>query len=463
MGLSPRLFRALGWCWLVIGLAALPFIVIAAAEGDPGVARGFAASATLGIFAGGLALAASQGLKGRAGPRTALRLALYGWITTPLIGAPPLVAAASGAVPGLFEAYSALTTTGASVLEADLQPQSILLWRATLQWMGGFATLMLGVTVFAALETPGLGLRRSTLLTVAEEDLFTNFGRAFRRLGLVYGLITVFTVLGLSLTELDAFDALCLAFSAVSTGGMTPQSGPLGDWMPVSAQLVLAVCTLLGAWNLALQYELVHRGRAVRLTGDLRAMSLTCLGIAIVVALLLGPELALPAFLDALFALTTSGFSTGQDVLPGVILLSLAVIGGSALSTSGGAKISRIILLVRRAAGELSVLAHPSAAIFTRFAGRHVSDAALLGVWIVVLSFPLAIGATAILLGLAGLDFETAWQAAAASITNAGPLAQIDYAQLPGSALMVCALAMIAGRLEILAAAAAVFVIITRE
>lgn len=463
MGLSPRLFRALGWCWLIVGLAALPFIAIAAAEEAAAAARGFAASAVLGLFAGGLSLAATQGLKGRAGPRTALRLALYGWVTTPLIGAPPLIAAASGTIPGVFEAYSALTTTGASVLEADLQPRSILLWRAALQWIGGFASLILAATVFAALETPGLGLRRSTMLTVTEEDLFTNFGRAARRLGLVYGLVTVFTVLGLGLTRLDAFDALCLAFSAVSTGGMVPQSGPLGDWLPIPAQIILGVCTLLGAWNMALQYELIHRGRAVRLTGDLRAMVLTCLAIAVGAALLFGPAQAWPAFLDALFAVTTAGFSTGEGPLPAVILLSLAVVGGSALSTSGGAKISRVILLLRRAGGELSVLAHPSAAIFTRFAGRHVSDAALLGVWIVVLSFPLAIGATAVLLGLAGLDFESAWQVAAASIANAGPLAAVDYAALPGGALVISALAMIVGRLEILAAAAAVFVVITRE
>ncbi|TGY87916.1 TrkH family potassium uptake protein [Marinicauda algicola] len=463
MGLSPRLVRALGWCWLIVGLSALPFVLIATAEEADTIARGFAASAVLGLFAGGLSLAATRSLKGRAGPRTALRLALYGWLTTPLFAAPPLVAAAAGTMPGLFEAYSAMTTTGASVLDPDQQERSILLWRAFLQWIGGFATLILAVTVFAALELPGLGLRRSTLLTVAEEDLFTNFGRAARRLGLVYGLITVFTVLTLSLTALDAFEALCLALSGVSTGGMTPRSGPIEAWLPLPGQMILAACTLFGAWNLALQYELIHRGRAVRLTGDLRAMVAVCLAMAFVVALVFGPGEAWPAFLDTLFAITTAGFTTGEGVLPTVILLSLAVIGGSALSTSGGAKISRIMLLLKRAAGELSLLAHPSAAIFTRFAGRHVGDKALLEVWIVALSFPFAIGVAGILLGLAGLDFASAWQVAAASIANAGPLAEIDYAGLPPGAMVISVLAMIAGRLEILAAAAAVFVIIVRE
>lgn len=464
MSLSARMFRALGWCWLTIGLAALPFILIAAAEGAGAAARGFAASAGLGIFAGGLVLAATQGAGGRAGPPAALRFALYGWLTTPLIAIPPLAVAAEGWVPGLFEAYSALTTTGATVLDPDSQARAIVLWRATLQWIGGFATVILAATIFAALEGTGASLRRSTLLTAEEGDLFVNFGRAVRRLGLVYGLITVFATLLLSFTALDAFEALCLAFSGVSTGGMTPVSGPLETWLPLPAQIVLAVTCLFGGWNLALQYELLSRGRAMRLTGDLRAMIAVCLALTTGALLISGPAAGWPAFLDSVFALTTAGFeATAIPVLPTALLLSLAVIGGSALSTSGGLKITRVILLLRRAGGELSVLAHPSAAVFTRFAGRHVSDQALMSVWVFALIYPVAIGLTTILLGLTGVEFGPAWQVAAASIANAGPIADVDYAALPPAAQLIAVLAMVTGRLEVLAAAAAVFVIFVRE
>lgn len=464
MGFSPRMFRALGWCWLVIGLAAVPFILIAAAEGADSAVRGFAVSAGLGIFAGGLSLASTRGIGGPARAVTGLRFLFYGWLSSPLIAAPPLIAAAGAGIPGLFEAYSALTTTGASVLVPDEQARSIVLWRAVLQWIGGFATLVVAATVFAALEPPGTNLRRSTLLTAGEEDLFLNFSKAVRRLGLVYGIITVAATLLLSMTALNAFDALCLALSAISTGGMTPQAAPLDQWLPVSAQAILAITCLLGGWNLALQYELLSRGRAVRLSGDLYAIVATCLALALLAGLVFGPQAAGPALLESIFALTTAGFQAGAEtVFPVVLLLSLAVIGGSALSTSGGVKITRIILLLRRAGGELSLLAHPSAAVYTRFAGRHVSDTALLNVWVFALSFPFAIGVTGVALGLSGLDFSAAWQVAAATIANAGPIAQIDYAGLSGPAQLIAILAMVAGRLEILLAAAAVFVIVVGE
>jgi trk system potassium uptake protein TrkH len=87
---------------------------------------------------------------------------------------------------GVFEAYSALTTTGAVALGPEDAPQSIILWRCLLAWMGGLASLVFAATVFAALDRRGVGLRRTTLLTVERADLFTNFGRAVRRLGAVY-------------------------------------------------------------------------------------------------------------------------------------------------------------------------------------------------------------------------------------------------------------------------------------
>ena len=193
-------------------------------------------------------------------------------------------------------------------------------------------------------------------------------------------------------------------------------------------------------------------------------MVITCLGVAVIAALVFGPAAGVQAGLEAIFALTTAGFlPDGDAVLPVTLLVSLAVVGGSALSTSGGLKITRVVLLLRRAAGELSLLAHPAAAVYTRFAGRHIRDSALVGVWVFALVFPLSIGAVTFLLGLTGLDFATAWPMASALVANAGPLAGGDYGALSPAGQLVGVLAMIAGRMEILAAAAAVFVILVRE
>ena len=85
------------------------------------------------------------------------------------------------------------------------------------------------------------------------------------------------------------------------------------------------------------------------------------------------------------------------------------------------------------------------------------------GVWVYALAYPAALGLGAVLLGVSGISFEQALMVSTASLVNAGPLAGVDYATLPGGALTISALIMVLGRLEVLAAAAAVYVIFARD
>ncbi|MEQ8405265.1 MAG: potassium transporter TrkG [Oceanicaulis sp.] len=463
MRLSPRLFRALGWCALLIGASAAPFIAIAGLEGALDAARGFFVTAVLGLFMGGAVLAGTARLTQPAGAAAALRLSLYAWALTPLLAAPPLAAAAGGAVEGVFESYAALTTTGAVLIDPEVAPRSIVLWRCYLAWLGGLASLVLAATVFAALDRRGVGLRRTSLLTVERSDLFTNFGRGFRRLGAVYGLVTVLGFVALMAGGAGAFDALCLALGGVSTSGLAPQSGPLTAWLPGPAILALALLCLAGAWNFAVMYEYLSRYRIQRGTGELRAMAGTALACGLAALVIAGPASAPAGLLDGLFAITTAGYQTTAVALPAAAIFFLALVGGSTISTSGGVKMPRVLLLMRRAGGELSVLSHPSAAVRTRFSGRPVSDSALAGVWVYALAFPLALGVGAAGIALGGAEFDAAWRAAAASLTNTGPPAASDFVALSQASLIACTVLMVAGRLEVMAAAAALFVIFARD
>ncbi len=464
MALSPRLFRALGWSALIIaGLAGL-FIPLALIEGDLAAARGFFFTAVAGGFAGGVAVAGTAGVRSSAGASAALRLALYGWLSMPLLAAAPLAAASGSIATGVFEAYSAMTTTGAILVEPEALSKSIVLWRCAMAWLGGLASLVLAATVFAALDRRGVGLRRTSLLTVERSDLFTNFGRAVRRLGLAYGLVTAAGWLLLTFSGAGAFNALCLALSGAATAGLQPFSGGLADGLTSPGIVILAGLCLLGAWNMAVQYEALTRLRTTRGSGEMRAMLLLALAAGAVAAATGGAALFAPAAFEALFAVTTSGFSiSGAPVAPGVALIILALMGGSTISTAGGVKMPRILLLLRRAAGELSVLSHPSAAVRTRYAGRTVSDEALAGVWVYALAYPLALSLGAVLIGIGGGDFESAWMLSGAALTNAGPVAgELWSGQAPLS-LGASAALMVAGRLEVLAAAAAVYVMLARD
>lgn len=460
-----RLIRALGLCWLALGLSAIFFLFWAISEGEGDAARGFALTFVVGVFLGGMTWILTQGLGSPARASSALRLAFFGWITLPCLAAAPFIDDPRNIDEALFESFSAMTTTGASVYNVEDMPHALLAWRAWLQWLGGLATLVLSVTIFAALDQRGPGMRRTTMLTVEDQDLFTNLGRATRRIGSYYAGATIAGIALLTLTGLSLFDAFCMALSGISTGGMAPHDGPIDTWMPGPSMVVLMVLMGVGAWNMGLQYEFLARGRLSHHTPDLRMMAMIAVGAGVVLAAFEGWGHIPGGVFDAFSALTTTGYLThvsGTGFAP-VFLILLAFIGGSAVSTTGGVKISRIALLLKRTQQELALLTHPNAAVRTHLAGRLVSDEALVSVWVYALVFPGVAAIGTLLLGFSGADFGDAWRAASASVLNAGPVSEIDYSQLSMSSLGLLSILMIIGRMEVLAAAAAIFVIFSRD
>jgi trk system potassium uptake protein TrkH len=460
------MFRALGWCSGVVGGSALGFTAFALIEGETNLASRFLFTGLVGSFLGGLALAGTQHISRPAGPAAALRLALLGWIFMPVLAAPPLMLDSNSTVSGLFESFSAMTTTGAVLNAPENLPQSLILWRCYIAWIGGLASLVLAATVFAALDRRGIGLRRTSLLTVERSDLFANFGRALQRLGVIYITITVLGMGVLVLQGTASFDALCLSLSSIATAGLGPQSGPLtGILSPMAIATVAGLC-LIGAWNFAVMLDISARRRFQPGTGELRAIIIVAIGVGLITFVVTQGVLQLGAIamLDSVFAFTTAGFvSDGLYTPPATVLLVFALIGGSTISTAGGMKMPRVLVLLRRAGGEISTLSHPSAAVSTRYAGRNVKSELLTGVWVYALAYPIALGFGTLFLALTGLDFSAAWQVSAASIANAGPIAGEGYSQLSSFGLIVSNLLMIFGRMEVLAALAAIFVFIADD
>lgn len=462
---SPRTIRALGWSWLAVGLFALPFTLYAVALGEAQAARGLGTSALIGLFLGGGCLAATHGLDRRVRAPAALRLLILGWVTGPLVAAPSFGAVSDGWTEAIFEAVSALTTTGATLTDPDLMPRSLVVWRSMLQWLGGLATLVLAVTVLAGLDDRRAGLRRSSLLTIESGDLFSNLGRALVRLGAVYLGLTFIGFIALALAGASTFEALSLALSGISTGGYMPRGGELTEWLPWPAIGVLAVLCVLGAGNMAVLYEHVTRGRVTRRFGDVRTMLAVALVCGLAVALMAGPISGVTGFLDALFALTTAGYSVSgvEGVLPVVALITLALAGGAAVSTSGGIKMARLRLLVRRAGRDILLLVQPSAVGGSRFAGRTVNESALVSVWAYALAYPVVLALGALALGPFSADMGLAWSVAGAALTNAGPIAGEAYGQIGTGGLIIASILMILGRIEILPLAAVLFLLFSGD
>ena len=147
-------------------------------------------------------------------------------------------------------------------------------------------------------------------------------------------------------------------------------------------------------------------------------------------------------------------------MLPPAILIAVALVGGAALSTTGGVKIIRMILLFRHLITDLSRLPHPSRTLPIIFRGRVLPDTAFLSIWMYFFGYTLVLSGGIIALGVTGLNLETSVSASAASLANMGPLLSAtmtgtEFSDFTMSQQLVAAAIMLLGRVEVLTVFAA--------
>lgn len=467
MGTSA-LLRPLAGLWSLFGTLALLAALFSFSLGEGHLAGFFLASAMLAGVPGLMILTATRGMSVTASAVDAVLLALVAWSTTPAFAALPFYL--SGYFTqgdAFFEAYSAVTTTGAILLPAEELPRSLVLWRALLSWMGGYATLMLAAAIFAALDKDLPAIRRSSLLTIRPDDVFSHLRLAAQRIGLLYLVITSTAAVALMFAGQDLFSASVLAMGAISTGGYAPFSGSLLEPLGVAGTTLVALTCLAGALNISLFWDAL-RDKTALVDPDLAGLAAMVGGVA-VLFYISEPENPLRHATDALFVISTAGYSTVSQLSAAPLAaVFAALIGGAAASTTGGVKISRILMLWKRMGTELAVLADPSSVAPVKFRDRAAPDRSLLSVWSYVLAFAAVLGFGAIVLAIAGAAFEQAFGAVAAALANAGPLFQSlapeqSWTDLSAAARAWIIPVMILGRLEVLAALTAIGALLMRR
>jgi len=398
----------------------------------------------------------------------ALLFLLLFWIVMPLLMALPYLAlgVTSNIVSAYFEAVSAFTTTGASALNPDEIPQALLLWRSLVQWFGGVCVATFAVVILAALNLSGTGVHRTMLFTLDKEELFTRLTSIGRVVAGVYAFLAVLCFMALTLTGTNIFSALCLSLSGVSTGGLMPHSGGISHYVGRFGVFFLAIFTVMGAMNISIVWDFFRLRRwssFLSLFRNVESRGLFVLiGILFFLGLaMVGPSQAYTLFIESMFFVSTTGFDydvIGLEMLPSVVLISVALIGGSALSTAGGVKIIRLLLLFRHLSTDLGRLTHPSRLIPVSFKGQQIPDRAFLSIWMYFFGYTLFYGLAILTLGATGLGFEDAVVTGAASISNMGPLlpaslpeSGITYADFDNAQKMISAIFMLIGRVEVLA------------
>lgn len=458
----------IGWLVAAFGLSmCLPMIADLLA-GDAANTPAFAASAILTSVSGvAVALACSAGSHQSLTVRHSFLLATGIWVVFPVFGALPFMLGAPGAsaTNALFEAMSALTTTGATVfVRLEALPPGTLLWRGMLQWFGGLGIVIVAIIFLPALRVGGMQFFRSEAFDTLGKIL-PRAGEIARSLTLLYVALTFFCMMGYLWSGMVAFDALVHAMTTVSTGGMANRDASFGGYG--AAEHYVATVFMVLAVLPFIRYVQLAGGDARSIWRDpqIRGFLLVILVVVAVMMVSLPPLMRTESSIDAVLfhvvsIATGTGFTSADYMLWGPVAVTLffvvGLIGGCSASTACSVKIFRYQILFAAVAAEVRRIHSPNRVVTPRYSGRPITEEVMNAVMAFFLFFYLTLGIVAVALVLIGLEPTTAISGAAAALANIGPglgheIGPVgNFAGLPDAAKWVLAGAMMVGRLELL-------------
>lgn len=367
-----------------------------------------------------------------------------------------------------FESMSGLTTTGGTILTGlDSLPESTLFYRQQLQWLGGMGIVVLAVAIMPMLGIGGMQLYRAeTPGPMKDSKLTPRITESAKALWYIYLGLTVACVIAYWLAGMSLFDAICHAFSTIAIGGFSTHDESIGFFNNPAVEYVAMFFMLTAAANFSLHF-LAWRGRSLKPYFRDSEYGFFFIALIIGAVITLVGLFQHEAYADThttvrqgLFhvisiitttGFTSSGFAWWPAALP-VLLIMMSFMGGCAGSTAGGIKVLRIQLMYKQCKKEIVRLVHPNAVLSIKLGRQVISDTVIGTITAFITMYILSFSVIGFALAAVGLDWVTAFSAAAACLNNLGPgLDNVahNYAQISDSAKWILAFAMLLGRLEL--------------
>jgi trk system potassium uptake protein TrkH len=390
-----------------------------------------------------------------------------------------------------FEMISAFTTTGATVYDPGRLPDAVHLWRALVAWFGGFITLLAAYAILAPLNlggsevasgrVPGRGAVGASQVTRTAEPT-ERLVRFALQIFPVYTALTLALWVALLVAGDDGITALVHALGTLSTSGISAPRPPGTEGSGVMGEVLILAFLIFAITRRAFPVTWPAQNRpSIFRDPELRLAAVIIVSVNLILFLRhwmqadtgitpVEGSRALASLWGVLFTttsfLTTTGYvssdwQTGAAWsgigTPGIVLLSLAIIGGGTATTAGGVKLLRVYALLRHGERELERIIHPSSIGRGGTGARRLRREGAQLAWVFFMLFAVSIAVTTSLLTLAGQEFEPALILALAALTTTGQLAEVGAAQpigfigLSDSVKLILGLAMTVGRLETLA------------
>ena len=345
----------------------------------------------------------------------------FGYITIPLILSIPFYFSIYNLtfLNSYFEAISGFTSTGFTIFDNIKHiDQSLILWRSTIQWIGGLYFLF-SIIFLIDIYDESFKKTLTNFISFNSSEVLKQAIKIF----LLYSGITLIIFIILNLFSIRSFDSLNLAFTLISSGGFLPVND-LSNIIKDNSQIViLSFLMLTSFFSIFFSYNLILlKNKNINFFYEDLHLIIYLIIVLSIFFLFFSFN---TNFLNNLLAVSSSmsniGFSLDSDKNNlSFVYLILVIIGGSFFSTSSGLRFIKIYSLFKYSLNQILSFSRPknifmNKLIFTKinFDFNEISK-----YFLSVLVFILSLFLLTMILSISGINFENSFKLSILTLMN---------------------------------------------
>jgi len=355
-----------------------------------------------------------------------------------------------------FEAISGFTSTGFTIFENIKNvDQSLILWRSSIQWIGGLYFLF-SIIYLIDIYDESFKKTLTNFISFDSSEIFKQAIKIF----LLYSTLTLIIFIILNIFSIRAFDSLNLAFTLISSGGFLPVND-LSVILKDNSQIVIvSLLMLVSFFSIFFIYNLffINKKNINFFYEDLHLIIYFIFVVSVFFFFFSFNKDFSNNFLSLASSMSNIGFSLYTDKSNlNLIFLILVIIGGSFFSTSSGLRFIKIYSLFKYSLNQILSFSRPKNVFMNKLIFTKINfdfdeiNKYFLTILIFVFSFLILTS----LLCLSSIDFESSFKLSILTIMNtvnssSYGLADFNFNNLHFFTKYCLIFFMILGRIELL-------------
>ena len=355
-----------------------------------------------------------------------------------------------------FESISGFTSTGFTIFDNIKHiDQSLILWRSSVQWIGGLYFLF---SIIFLIDIYDENFKK-TLTNYISFDSAEIFKQAIK-IFLLYSFLTLLIFIVLNLLSIRAFNSLNLAFTLISSGGFLPVND-LSNIIKENVQVLgLSFLMLLSFFSIFFCYNLLFiRKKNINFFYEDLHLIIYFLVVVLIFFLFFSfDDDFFVNFLSISSSISNIGFSLNSEQPKLIfIFLILVIIGGSFFSTSSGLRFIKVYSLFKYSINQILSFSRPKNVFMNKliFTKINFNFNEINKYFLTILIFIISLLILSSLLTFSGIEFENSFKIAILTLMNTVNssiygLAEFDFNNLHYFTKYFLILFMVIGRIELL-------------